>query len=525
MIALQSDEERAGGQKIPLYEQIYAAIRRDIEEGSITCGEKLPSTRLLAANLSVSRFTVDLAYGQLVSEGYIQARAGSGFFVCDLSDLPVGVHAQQPPQKPLREAIRARIDFSPFAVDAAHFPYKLWKKRGREVFDGDRELLEAGDAAGDLRLRALLASYLYRARGVRCVPEQILIGAGNEYLLLLLMQLLDKPGVAMESPTYVQAYEVLHRAGAAVYPMPMDRDGLCLPPQGCCPAKAVYVMPSHQFPMGTVMPLRRRQALLEWAAREGRYIIEDDHDSEFRYVGKPIPSLQGRDREERVIYLGTFSKSISPALRMSYMVLPLHLSRRFQEQLGFYSPTVSTWQQRLVCRFMEAGDFERHLNRMRRVYKAKHDFLLRELRTRPWVRGIGGENAGLHLVVRVAAKLSEEELLAAALESGVQLYGLGRYYIGSGAADEPCGGKTVRPEGEWRSEGTGEPEGEWRSEGTGEPEAVCRVKDSGQQVCAPKRKNDSRAGVGDPTLVLGFGGLTEEEIAEGLGVLDRILTG
>ena len=214
-----------------------------------------------------------------------------------------------------------------------------------------------------------------------------------------------------------------------------------------------------------------------------------------------------------MIYLGTFSKSISPALRMSYMVLPLHLSRRFQEQLGFYSPTVSTWQQRLVCRFMEAGDFERHLNRMRRVYKAKHDFLLRELRTRPWVRGIGGENAGLHLVVRVAAKLSEEELLAAALERGVQLYGLGRYYIGSGAADEPCGGKTVRPEGEWRSEGTGE------------PEAVCRVKDSGQQVCAPKRKNDSRAGVGDPTLVLGFGGLTEEEIAEGLGVLDRILTG
>ena len=174
---------------------------------------------------------------------------------------------------------------------------------------------------------------------------------------------------------------------------------------------------------------------------------------------------------------------------------------------------------------MEAGDFERHLNRMRRVYKAKHDFLLRELRTRPWVRGIGGENAGLHLVVRVAAKLSEEELLAAALERGVQLYGLGRYHIGSGAADEPCGGKTVRPEGEWRSERVGEPESEWRSEGTGEPEGVCRVKDSGQQVCAPKRKNDSRAGVGDPTLVLGFGGLTEEEIAEGLGVLDRILTG
>lgn len=466
MIALQSGDERAGGQKIPLYEQIYAAIRQDIEEGSITCGEKLPSTRLLASNLGVSRFTVDLAYGQLVSEGYIFARAGSGFFVCDLSDLPVSIHRSPASVEHLRKPEQVRIDFSPFAVDTAHFPYNLWKKRNREVLDEQEELFLIKDAAGDERFRVMLTDYLYRARGVRCLADQILIGAGNEYLLLLLAQLLGKPGIAMESPTYVQAYEVLRHAGANVFPVPMDAEGFCIPSGEDCPANVVYVMPSHQFPMGTVMPLKRRQALLDWAAKqEGRYIIEDDHDSEFRYVGKPIPSLQGRDANDCVIYLGTFSKSISPALRMSYMVLPRHLSRRFREQFGFYSSTVSTQQQRLVCRFMETGDFERHLNRMRRVYKAKHDFLLRELKARPWVRGISGENAGLHLAVAVASDMPEEVLLNEAGARGVQIYGLGRYHIAGEAGNAPL------------------------------------------------------------TLVLGFGGLTEDEIAGGLAVLDGMFAG
>lgn len=483
MIPLNSG---AGRRETPLYEQIYAAIRRDIEEGSITCGEKLPSTRLLASNLGVSRFTVDLAYGQLVSEGYLRARAGSGFFVCDLSELPVAVHTahmQPPAPGPLREAERIRIDFSPFAIDLAQFPYNLWKKRSREVFEEAEELFSAGDTAGDLRLRAMLADYLYRARGVRCIPEQIVIGAGNEYLLLLLAQLLEKPRVAMESPTYVQAYEVLHHAGAGIYPVPMDAEGLCIPLPRGCPADVVYVMPSHQFPTGTVMPLKRRQALLDWAAEKGRYIIEDDHDSEFRYVGKPIPSLQSRDTNERVVYLGTFSKSISPALRMSYMVLPLHLGRRFKERFGFYSSTVSVQQQRLVCRFMETGDFERHLNRMRRVYKAKHDFLLRELKKRPWVRGIKGENAGLHLLVEVAADTAEAEVIAAARERGVQLYGL-----------ESC-------------------------------RIACGLTSEEQGMCPAAEKLPQRQEKGGVSFVLGFGGLSEDEIAEGLAVLDRILGG
>lgn len=464
MIALQSG-------KIPLYEQIYLAIRGDIEDGKISFGEKLPSTRLLAANLNVSRFTVDAAYEQLVSEGYLQAKAGSGFFVCDLSNLLTGsVRAEKgeaPERRPEEQAPCVRIDFSPFAVDAAHFPYNSWKKRNREVMDEPKDLLRAREAAGDIELREAIATYLYRARGVHCTPEQILVGAGNEYLLLLLVQMLGGGcSVVMEDPTYTQAYEVFCHAGCDVRVGTMDEEELFCGAGDAYPTEVVYVMPSHQFPTGAVMPLGRRQELLDWAAEaEGRYIIEDDHDSEFRYVGKPIPSLQSRDQKDCVIYFGTFSKSISPALRMSYMVLPRHLSERFHREFGFYSSTVPTAQQLTVRRFMETGDFERHLNRMRRVYKAKHDFLLRELKKRPWVCRIRGENAGLHLVVEVNSMRKESELLAEALERGVRIYGMGSYRIGS----------------------------------AGEQETV--------------------------TLLLGFGGLSEEELTEGLMVLDELFAG
>lgn len=476
MIALQTAPDAAHGQQTPLYEQIYLAIRRDIEDGRLPCGEKLPSTRLLAANLNVSRFTVNLAYEQLVSEGYVQARAGSGFFVCDLSDLYDGltrdvrsgqepeVHAGMPDIVPEQTI---RVDFSPFAVDAEHFPYRGWKRCSKDVLDHTKDLLLAREAAGDPLLRETIATYLYRARGVNCAPEQILVGAGNEYLLMLVVQLLGtQRTVVMDDPTYIQAYEVLTHAGCQVLAGASDRNGLLCDTGQMSRADIAYVMPSHQFPMGTVMPLARRQELLDWAAAQpGRYILEDDHDSEFRYVGKPIPSLQSRDRSDSVIYLGTFSKSISPALRVSYMVLPRHLSELFRTQFGFYASTVSTQQQLTVSRFMQSGDFERHLNRMRRVYKAKHDYLLRELKHRDWVESIQGENAGLHLVVTVRTTMSEEKLLDQAKSQGIQLYGMSSYRI-------------------------------------------MAARDLEQQAV---------------TLLFGFGGLTEEQISEGLDILDELL--
>ncbi len=475
MIALQTAADAVQGQQKPLYEQIYLAIRRGIEDGRLPCGEKLPSTRLLAANLNVSRFTVNLAYEQLVSEGYLQARAGSGFFVCDLSELydgltrketavPGNAHSVAGADSP--EAV-PRIDFSPFAVDEEHFPYRIWKRCSKDVLDHTDDLLRAREAEGDPRLRETIATYLYRARGVNCTPDQILVGAGNEYLLMLVVQLLGAGRtVVMDDPTYIQAYEVLVHAGCRLLAGASDRNGLLCDTAQMQQADVAYVMPSHQFPMGEVMPLARRQELLDWAAaRQGRYILEDDHDSEFRYVGKPIPSLQSRDRNDCVIYIGTFSKSISPALRMSYMVLPRHLGELFRSQYGFYSSTVSTQQQLTVGRFMQNGDFERHLNRMRRIYKAKHDFLLRELKHRSWVAHIQGENAGLHLVVTVKTDQSEHKLLTAAKKQGVQLYGLGSYRI-------------------------------------------------------DKEQNPQEQGV---TLLFGFGGLSEEQILKGLKILDGLL--
>lgn len=470
MIALQTERDAATGQKIPIYEQIYLAIRRDIEDGRIPCGEKLPSTRMLSANLSVSRFTVELAYEQLVSEGYVQARAGSGFFVCDLSDVFSGLTKQVQTTETqaawqMPEAAPARIDFSPFAVDERHFPYDRWKKACREVLEQPEGLLSVNGAGGDRRLREAVATYLYRARGVSCAPEQVVVGAGSEYLLMLCAQLLGAGrAVVMEDPTYLQAYEVLTHAGCPVYAGETDAHGLRRDTLDRTSAEVIYIMPSHQFPMGTVMPLGRRQELLDWAAGASvRYILEDDHDSEFRYVGKPIPSLQSRDTADCVIYFGTFSKSISPALRMSYMVLPKHLCGRFHEMYGSYSSTVSTQQQRSVCRFMENGDFERHLNRMRRLYKAKHDFLLHELKQRPWVADIGGENAGLHLLVTVRTELTEQELLRAAAARQVKLYGLDAYRIRQAQTDAL------------------------------------------------------------PVLLLGFGGLSQEELSEGLDILDQII--
>lgn len=475
MIALQTTPDAVQGQQKPLYEQIYLAIRRDIEDGRLPCGEKLPSTRLLAANLNVSRFTVNLAYEQLVSEGYLQARAGSGFFVCDLSDLydgltrkeSAGLESGHPIVRAATCESASQIDFSPFAVDGEHFPYRSWKRCSKDVLDHTDDLLLTREAEGDWQLRETIATYLYRARGVNCTPDQILVGAGNEYLLMLVVQLLGAGRtVVMDDPTYIQAYEVLVHAGCRLLAGASDRNGLLCDTAQMQQADVAYVMPSHQFPMGTVMPLARRQELLDWAAaRPGRYILEDDHDSEFRYVGKPIPSLQSRDRNDCVIYIGTFSKSISPALRMSYMVLPRHLGELFRSQYGFYSSTVSTQQQLTVSRFMQNGDFERHLNRMRRIYKAKHDFLLRELKRRAWVARIQGENAGLHLVVTVKTDQSEQMLLEAAGKRGVQLYGMSSYQI-------------------------------------------------------DKEQHVAESGV---TLLLGFGGLSEEEITEGLEILDELL--
>lgn len=423
--------------KKPFYEQIYEAFRDAILEGQIACGEKLPSTRFEAEFLSCSRTTMELAYAQLLAEGYIESRPCRGYYVCDVQDLyhvPKSFLEKVEEEEPKDggEEAPCRIDFSPNGIDLTPFPYTVLSRilKNKLIYEGEK-LLERSDPFGEHELRKEIAAYLYRSRNVRCEFEQIVIGAGNEYLQMMLCQLLGPSHVAaMESPTYMKAYRTFQNLKIPVREIEIDHEGMCVDLLERSDADIAYVMPSHQFPLGTVMPMRRRLELLKWANdREERYIIEDDYDSEFRYKGKPVPSLQGMDNAQKVIYLGTFSRSIAPSLRVSYMVLPRHLMRRYRETCGFYSCTVPTIMQHAICEFMREGYFEKNLNRMRGIYKSRHDVLLAELKNSSWVNWIIGENSGLHLVVEIKTHLGEHEISELCRKKGIRMYGLSECFM------------------------------------------------------------------------------------------------
>ncbi len=433
------------GSRKPLYEQIYEAVRNAILSGHISCGEKLPSTRSEAAFLSCSRSTVELAYGQLFSEGYIESQPCRGYYVCDVRELYHLTDVTPEPDIPVTgtgdDRTEYKVDFSPNGTEFAGFPFGAMGKIMRNLMlDEGENILKTGDFFGDRELRQAICDYLYQARSVNCSPEQIVIGAGNGYLQILLSQVLGiRHKVAMESPTYLQAFAAFRNIGYPVEEIAMDREGMRTDCLEKTEADIAYVMPSHQFPMGTVMPMKRRLELLNWAVKEeGRYIIEDDYDSEFRYRGKPVPALQGMDRAGRVIYLGTFSRSIAPAVRVSYLVLPAHLVTPFRTKCGFCSCTVSNIMQQTIFRFMKEGYFEKNLNRRRGIYKAKHDYILGELRKCFWVKKIWGENAGLHLLAAVDTELEEKELIRICGERGIRLYGLSEYFLsGKSAFQDP----------------------------------------------------------------------------------------
>ena len=417
---------------IPLYEQIYLHIKKEIQGRRMKAGERLPSSRALCSHLMVSRSTVDLAYEQLVSEGYIEAVPCKGYYVCDIEELYHIRPALVPLEKKKTDGRPVYdYDFTLSGITPGGFPYNAWKKLSKSVLqEEDPELFLLGDANGERSLREAITSYLYYARGVNCQPDQIIVGAGNDYLLMLLSTILGTGyTVAMENPTYTSAYQAFLRLNYPLASVEMDEMGIRIPELEESGAEIAYVMPSHQFPMGTVMPMKRRMQLLSWAAKEKRYIIEDDYDSEFRYKGKPIPALQGFDQNDRVIYLGTFSRSIAPAIRISYMVLPKELMEQYKKQGKPFSVTVSKVDQKIIERFLNEGYYERHLNRMRALYKSKHDLLLRELHDLDSVCTWSGENAGVHLLLHFKNGMTEEEAIRRAKEESVRVYGLSRYYL------------------------------------------------------------------------------------------------
>ena len=328
---------------------------------------------------------------------------------------------------------RSDYDFALNGIDARSFPYNTWQKLSRRVLkEADSNLFQLGNPWGEPGFRQEIADYLYQARGVHCSAEQILIGAGNDYLLMLLGTILDRnKKIIMEDPTYLTAYYDFLHMGFQVKTVGQDGSGLNVMELEHTDGEIVYVMPSHQFPMGTVMPLSRRMELLSWAGKqEGRYIIEDDYDSEFRYKGKPIPALKGFDNHDCVIYMGTFSKSLAPSIRVSYMVLPVKLMKQYQNQKHPFSVTVSRVDQKILELFLQEGYYQRHLNKMRGIYKSKHDFLLKYLKEEmAEICQVSGEYAVVHLVLAFCNGLTEQEAVIRAKQAGILVYGLSEYCI------------------------------------------------------------------------------------------------
>ena len=432
----------------PLYEQIYQYIKDEIRKGNIRPEKQLPSSRELAKSLKVSRSTTQLAYEQLVSEGYLEAVPRKGYFAASLDGIfpPVAQSvAARPDQKKelslgmKKESVRGQlfrekfeVDFSPRGIDLEGFPYATWRKISRSVLkEEDRELFLKGEPQGDLILREAIREYLHAARGVNCDVSQIIIGAGNEYLLMLLSQIIGRDAViAMENPTYRQAYRVLSGVGHKVLPVGIDKNGFCVKELEGQDVQAAYVMPSHQYPTGIVMPVKRRQELLSWASeKEERYIIEDDYDCEFRYRSRSIPALGSMDSHESVIYMNTFSKTLTPAIRISYMVLPEKLMRRYIDTANFYCNTASTCEQYALARFIENGYFERHLSRLKKFYHAEGERLKRILKQSvllPAVSVDGGES-GTHLLVKVDTSMTDTEIEEAAENMGIHISCLSRF--------------------------------------------------------------------------------------------------
>lgn len=442
----------------PLYMQVYGKIKEQIRKGEIRPQERLPSRRKLAEHLGISVNTVDAAYAQLLSEGFIESKPKRGYFACQVEKLAERVsdrterkpRAEQPPQ----------VDFSAAKVDTGHFPTSVWRRIVKSALEEERAFRQS-PPKGDQALRESVAQYLYEARGIQAEPERIVIGAGTDNLLHILSYIFDSAYTfALENPVYNKAYHIFVRMGHKVLPVDVDKEGVqpgLLPEEG---KAVVYATLSHQFPLGMTVPINRRIQLINWAKRgAGRYIVEDDYDSEFRYNARPIPPLYTLDGGDRVVYMGTFSKTMAPSLRISYMVLPRELMERFEGVYGFFGSTVSTLEQIALDRFIREGHYERHINRMRKLYGKKREALA--ARAKAYGLRLQGDPAGHHILLDTGQ--DSQAFLEKLLEKNVGAYSIGPYFIG------PV------------------------------PEAYCRM------------------------ILLGFGALDEEEIAMGLEAIYQVM--
>lgn len=430
----------------PLHQQVYRQLRQAILSGRLPSGQRLPASRSLAKSLGLSRTTVTQGYDQLISEGYLQTRPGSGTYVCDqlpeilletesverssksVVDISLSAYGQRvdrSPQRHFENSFEISFRYGHPALDL--FPVELWRKLLSKHCRATTQWLNYTDESlGYQPLREAIADYLKRARAVCCTPDQVLITNGSQQALSLITQLLvnSDDSVAIEEPGYRGARHIFMASGAKLLPIRVDREGLMveeLIDHSEIP-RLVYVTPSHQFPTGALLSLPRRLALLQWANKTGALIVEDDYDSEYRYGGRPIPSLQGLDSQASVLYVGTFSKVMFPSIRLGYLVLPASLVAVFGKAKWLADRQPPTLSQYALAEFIAAGHLERHIRKMRLCYEQRRNVLVNALYEHFGESvEIFGDSAGLHIMAKLPLGMSDEDAIAKAAHVGVEL--------------------------------------------------------------------------------------------------------
>lgn len=419
----------------PLYISLYEAIRNDIANGILNSGVKLPSKRVMALNNGVSVITVENAYELLLSEGYIYSKPKSGYYVSTFSfeRRESRVKSESHEEKKEQRGEKDLIDLSSNLTPSDLFPFESWLKAAKSVFSSSKEkLMDNPPSEGIRELRESISGYLEDYRGLKVDPDDIIIGAGSEYLYQLLILLLGRDKrYGIEDPGYPKVGKIYSINGVPLSYLPLDKSGICPEELRKKDIEIVHITPSHQYPKGIIMPITRRLELLTWAAeKDGRYIVEDDYDSVLRLEGKPVPALKSIDTEGRVIYLNTFSRTLCSTARIGYMVLPQSLMEKYRRELSFLSSTVSTFEQYTLNKFMSLSKFESHIARMRTYYRKKRDLFINEVRKSELgtKATISGEKAGLHFLMKIESEKDETDNLSKAFSLGLKLTPLSSFY-------------------------------------------------------------------------------------------------
>ena len=405
------------------YMAIYEHLKQRILQQQLKAHSRMPSKRKLANQLNVSIFTVQEAYAQLLSEGYLYSVERKGYFV-GVIEVPLREEHLIQKEELLPTINEDGLNFKNGQVDPKAFPYKVWNRLYKKFLSPSH--IANGSWQGEPVLRNEITNYLHQSRGLHCHAKQIFIFSGTQQQLSSLCQFLNPSKVGIEEPGFIRAKAVFHQLQVTVASLKIDSEGCTVPK---LPVKLLYTTPAHQYPLGTVMSINRRMELLTWAKTSSSYIVEDDYDSEFRYRGAPIPTLAHLDSLERVIYFGTFSKTLLPSIRISYLVLPLSLVEDFEAFNTLQKPTVSKIDQLVVAEFIRTGGYEKHVAKMRTLYRSKrtclieaiHEFLGKDFY-------VIGDDAGLHIIVQLPAYLTEREAVTRAESIGIAVAGISHMY-------------------------------------------------------------------------------------------------